>query len=38
VLIKNLNATGGMLTECLRITVGTAEENKTFVRAVQKLL
>ena len=31
VLIKNLNPVGGLLKNCLRITVGTAEENKSFL-------
>ena len=31
VLIKNLNPAGGLLKNCLRITVGTAEENKSFL-------
>lgn len=31
VLIKNLNPAGGLLKNCLRITVGTAEENKKFL-------
>ena len=38
VLIKNLNAVGGMLAECLRITVGTAEENKIFLKALKNVL
>jgi len=31
VLIKNLNSAGGLLKDCLRVTVGTAEENKKFL-------
>ena len=38
VLIKNLNPAGGLLTDCLRITVGTAEENKRFLELFQKAL
>jgi len=38
VLIKNLNPAGGLLTDCLRITVGTAEENKSFLELFQKAL
>lgn len=38
VLIKNLNAAGGMLTECLRITIGTADENQNFINALKKAL
>ena len=35
VLIKNLNPTGGLLKDCLRITVGTPEENAAFLNAFQ---
>ena len=38
ILIKNLNPAGGLLTDCLRITVGTAEENKRFLELFQKAL
>ena len=38
VLIKNLNSAGGMLSECLRITVGTADENQAFIEALNKAL
>ena len=31
VLIKNLNPAGGLLANCLRITVGTTEENKALL-------
>ena len=31
ILIKNLNPAGGLLKDCLRITVGTDEENKKFL-------
>lgn len=34
VLIKNLSPVGGLLTDCLRVTVGTAEENSAFVGAL----
>ncbi|TNF37239.1 MAG: histidinol-phosphate transaminase [Gammaproteobacteria bacterium] len=33
ILIKNLNSAGGMLSNCLRITVGTPQENQSFIRA-----
>lgn len=33
ILIKNLNPVGGLLKDCLRITVGTEEENKSFLNA-----
>lgn len=38
VLIKNLNPAGGLLKDCLRITVGTAEENKTLLKLFKKIL
>ena len=34
VLIKNMNATEGLLGQCLRVTVGTPEENGLFVEAL----
>jgi histidinol-phosphate aminotransferase len=38
VLIKNLSAAGGLLHDCLRVTVGTPEENAAFLRALQDVL
>jgi len=38
ILIKNLDAAGGALQDCLRVTVGTPEENAAFLQALQKLL
>lgn len=38
VLIKNLNPAGGALTQCLRVTVGTPNENSAFVAALKKSL
>jgi histidinol-phosphate aminotransferase len=38
VLIKNLNAAGGMLKKCLRVTVGTPEENAAFLKALEACL
>ena len=38
VLIKNLNSAGGLLKDCLRITVGTPEENQKFMQAFKKTL
>lgn len=38
VLIKNLSGTGGVLAECLRVTVGTPEENTTFLDALRRIL
>jgi len=36
VLIKNLSGAGGLLGNCLRVTVGTAQENATFLRALSQ--
>jgi histidinol-phosphate aminotransferase len=38
VLIKNLNSAGGMLRNCLRVTVGTLEENDSFLKALEACL
>jgi len=38
VLIKNLNKAGGALTDCLRVTVGTPEENLAFIEAMKESL
>ena len=38
VLIKNLSGTGGVLADCLRVTVGTPEENAAFLAALRKAL
>lgn len=35
VLIKNLSAAGGLLAQCLRVTVGTPDENRTFLDALK---
>jgi histidinol-phosphate aminotransferase len=36
VLVKNLDGAGGPLRDCLRVTVGTPEENAAFLTALQK--
>ncbi len=36
VLIKNMNAAHTALTDCLRVTVGTPDENELFIRALQE--
>ncbi len=36
VLIKNLNGGHPMLTDCLRVTVGTPEQNQAFIVALQE--
>jgi len=38
VLIKNLNPVGGRMQDCLRVTVGTPEENTRFLAALEKAL
>ncbi len=38
VLVKNLDSMGGMLQDCLRVTVGTPEENSSFLAALQASL
>jgi histidinol-phosphate aminotransferase len=38
VLIKNLSAQGGLLSDCLRVTIGKPEENKAFLTALRKSL
>jgi histidinol-phosphate aminotransferase len=38
VLIKNLNGSHPMLADCLRVTVGTPEENDRFVDALSASL
>lgn len=35
VLVKNMDSAGGLLRDCLRVTVGTPEENSTFLAALQ---
>ena len=38
VLIKNMKAGSGLLKNCLRVTVGTASENKAFISALSEAL
>jgi histidinol-phosphate aminotransferase len=38
VLIKNMKASDGLLKNCLRVTVGTAEENQAFLTALHDAL
>jgi len=38
VLIKNLSAQGGLLADCLRVTVGKPEENAAFLAALTRSL
>ena len=38
VLIKNLNGGHPMLQDCLRVTVGTPDENEKFIAALQETI
>ena len=38
VLIKNLNPQGGLLADCLRVTIGTPHENSAFLQALKNAL
>jgi histidinol-phosphate aminotransferase len=38
VLIKNVHPQGGLLTDCLRVTVGTLDENQAFLQALKSAL
>jgi len=38
ILIKNLSPVGGVLTDCLRITVGSEAENQQLISVLKKLL
>ncbi|NOT11380.1 MAG: histidinol-phosphate transaminase [Methylococcaceae bacterium] len=38
VLIKNISYQGGLLTDCLRVTVGKPDENAAFLSALKKSL
>ncbi len=38
VLIKNLNPAGGRMQDCLRVTVGTPDENTQFLAALEQVL
>lgn len=38
VLIKNLSAHAGLLADCLRVTIGTPEENAAFITALTRSL
>ncbi len=38
VLIKNLHGAGGLLTDCLRVTVGAPAENDQFLAALEKMV
>lgn len=38
VLIKNMHPQGGLLSDCLRVTIGTPEENNAFLTALENAL
>lgn len=38
ILIKNLSPQGGLLRDCLRVTVGTPQENRAFITALNSIL
>lgn len=38
ILLKTLNKQAGLLTDCLRVTVGTPEENAKFLASLEKVL
>jgi len=38
ILIKNLSSAGGLLSDCLRVTVGTPQQNQAFISALKGLL
>jgi histidinol-phosphate aminotransferase len=38
ILVKNLSANGGLLQDCLRVTVGTPKENQSFLAALVSAL
>lgn len=38
ILVKNLHPAGGLLSQCLRVTVGTPEENRRFLAALRQVL
>jgi len=38
ILIKNMSSQGGLLSDCLRVTIGTPEENKQFIDAITEII
>ncbi len=38
VLIKNLSPQGGLLTDCLRVTIGKPNENQVFLQSLSKIV
>jgi len=38
ILVKNMNGVGGLLAECLRITIGTKDENDAVLTAIREMM
>lgn len=38
ILIKNLSNQAGILTDCLRVTIGKPEENRAFIKALSEII
>jgi len=38
ILIKNLSAQGGILSDCLRVTIGKPEENEIFLESMKEII
>jgi len=38
ILIKNMSPQGGLLTDCLRVTIGKPEENNLFIEAISQII
>ena len=38
ILIKDMSSHGGLLADCLRVTIGKPEENKAFINALKNCL
>ncbi len=38
ILVKNMNGAGGLLAECLRITIGTRDENDAVLTAIREIM
>jgi histidinol-phosphate aminotransferase len=38
ILVKNMNAAGGLLAGCLRITIGTRDENNAVLTAIREMM
>jgi histidinol-phosphate aminotransferase len=38
ILVKNMNGAGGLLADCLRITIGTRDENDAVLTAIREII